>query len=703
MIPRLGVFLSCLCALSAAPAEEKGEPKPLTLHDHHPFRSLGEGETWPERRAEIRRHVQLAAGLLPLPEKTPLNARRFGAVEGDGFRVERVYLESFPGHFVTGSLFTPAGDSRVHGLVDGKRPGVLCPHGHWREGRFYDLMERSGMRKVREEIAIGGERFVSAARNPVIARCVQLARMGCVVFVYDMLGYADSIQFAEHRRGPREAMNGKAPGEWGFVSPQATLHLQTNFGLQTWNSVRALDFLEGLEMVDPDRILVTGASGGATQTMMVTAIDERVDAAFPAVMVSTAMQGGCTCENSHYLRIGQGNIDIAAATAPRPLGLTAADDWTVELEEKGHPDLETLYERIGAPGHYEAHFNTHFQHNYNHVSRTQMYAFLNRHFELGLEEPILEEDYPYLGPDELSVWADPSEKPDDLVVGAAHEREVNRLWAEDAASRWAGALAEAEKGDFSELEEWIAPAWETILRGGIARSVEGVFEEESSEKIDGGVRREGWMRRKGGEERLRATLLRPAEPNGEAVIRLGAGEAERADTAFEGATILLPTLHGQPDSETANPALTQSGKGDPPADSWRRSPVYYYGYNDSAFVRRVREVAAAAAMLRAHPDWGVERVTVEARGGLAAVALAARGLVGDTIDDLRIDLDGFSFADVDDLHGEYMVPGALRYGGVAGLALLEARHGSALQGGDRIDGLPRAVYEALAERATAGE
>ena len=239
-------LLISVIAVSLSQGQETRFTEPVTLHDYHPFRQLAEGEKWETRKAEIRNRIQLASGLLPFPEKTPLKAERYGVVERDGFKVERVFFESFPGHFVTGSLFTPTGESEAIGLVDGKRPGVLCPHGHWTDGRFFDQEQRSGIQGVRRELAIGAERFQSAAHNPIIARCVHLARMGCVVLVYDMIGYADSVQLPEHRRGPRETMNSAEPGQWGFVSPQATLRLQTNFGLQTWNSVRALDYLAGL-------------------------------------------------------------------------------------------------------------------------------------------------------------------------------------------------------------------------------------------------------------------------------------------------------------------------------------------------------------------------------------------------------------------------------------------------------------------------
>src|SRR5262249_53578254 len=159
---------------------------------------------------------------------------------------------------------------------------------------------------------------------PLQARCVQLARMGCVVFFYDMVGYADSRPIG-HRAG--------------FTDAEAELRLQSFMGLQTFNSIRALDFLLSLPEVDPKRIGVTGASGGGTQTFILGAIDDRPAAAFPAVMVSTAMQGGCICENCSYLRQDCGNIDLAALFAPRPLAMSGAKDWTIDIETKGLPAL----------------------------------------------------------------------------------------------------------------------------------------------------------------------------------------------------------------------------------------------------------------------------------------------------------------------------------------------------------------------------
>jgi hypothetical protein len=453
--------LLCLLAL-VAPGEE-----PLrNLDSGFPMQSVANIADWPQRQAEIRLRILVAAGLHPVPLRTPLKPIVHGKVERAEYSVERVILESFPGHYLTGSLYRPKGFS-------GKRPALLTPHGHWKDGRFYD----HGEARMKQEIETGGERFAVGGRHPIQARCVQLARMGCIVFNYDMEGYADSVQLG-HRCPPR------GPGLLG--SPQAELQGQTIFGLQTWNSIRALDFLASLPDVDGERIGVTGASGGGTQSMIISAIDRRVAVAFPAVMVSEDMQGGCTCENASHLRISQGNIDIAAATAPRPLGLIAADDWTRGLETRGHPQLSSLYERLGEADRYEAHFHIQFKHNFNAVNRQHLYHFVNRHFQLGLPEPIEERDYQPLDPvTEASVWTETQPKPTGDQVGEAHERQLLAAWTAASTAAWAamdeqstalvvrdglriliGPVANSATGDVLQLDKLELPAKARLIHQG---------------------------------------------------------------------------------------------------------------------------------------------------------------------------------------------------------------------------------------------
>ncbi|GAH04583.1 unnamed protein product, partial [marine sediment metagenome] len=252
------------------------------------------------------------------------------------------------------------------------------------------------------------ERFEQSGRFPKLARCAQLARMGCVVFIFDMLGYADSQQIsrslAHGFRQQRPELD--TPTRWGFFSTQAELRLQSIMGLQTWNSIRALDFLCPLPDVDSQRIGVTGGSGGGTQTILLCAIDPRPVVSFPNGMVSTAMQGGCTCENCCLLRIGTGNVELAALFAPKPQGMTAADDWTREMMTDGYPQLQSLYALFGAKDRVLCRKLTHFHHNYNYVTRATMYGWFNQYLQLGLKDPIVEEDWRPLSAAQQSVWDD---------------------------------------------------------------------------------------------------------------------------------------------------------------------------------------------------------------------------------------------------------------------------------------------------------
>src|SRR5688500_14372700 len=166
-----------------------------TLHDYFPFTPVDSPQQWSRRAAQLRRQVLVSNGLWPLPTRTPLDAVIHGKVERDDYTVEKVYFQSVPGHFVSGSLYRPKGGATPRAT----RPAVLCPHGHWPKGRCHD----NGAAETRRQISQGAERFEVGGRRPLRARCVQLARMGCVVFIYDMEGFADSVQL-EHRLGPRD-------------------------------------------------------------------------------------------------------------------------------------------------------------------------------------------------------------------------------------------------------------------------------------------------------------------------------------------------------------------------------------------------------------------------------------------------------------------------------------------------------------------
>jgi len=642
----------------------------ITLNSYFPFAPSASPEAWAKRAKRVRRQLLVATGLWPMPTKTPANAVIHGKIDRGDYTVEKVFLESFPGHFVTGNLYRPKG-------TRGPGPGVLCPHGHWANGRFYD----AGEKKVRQEIEHGAEKYDPAGRYPIQARCAKLARMGCTVFQYDMVGYADSTQLP-HRPGLRQQMN--TPESWGYFSPQAESRMQNTMGLQTYNSIRALDWLGDLPEVDPKRIGVTGASGGGTQTFILCAADPRPAVAFPAVMVSTAMQGGCTCENACYLRVETGNIELAALIAPRPLGMTAANDWTQEIETKGLPELKQLYTMLGVEDLVMArHFP--FPHNYNYVSRGVMYGWMNRHLKLGQAEPIVEDDFEPLSAAELSVWDDEHPKP---PGGEEHERALLRWITEDSEKQMA-ALVPSDGASLERYREVVGGAVDVMIGRGLPERGEVTVDWQPS---DASVFAKhqlalGLLNVKSRGEQLPLVMLMPSPGekwNRQAVVWIdklgkqamfeqhGKPKAAIQKLLDGGMAVIGVDLFGQGE-------FTADGK--PPAKA-RLDPKrthyagYTYGYNHPVFSQRVHDILSVVALLRhgAHGDPGAEKVHLVGLGGAGHWVAAAAARAGKAVDRVVVDTAGFRFARLTAFEDPDFLPGGAKYLDLPGILALAAPH-----------------------------
>jgi dienelactone hydrolase len=572
-----------------------------------------------------------------------------------------------PGHYVTGSLYRPKGRT-------GKLPAVLCPHGHWKDGRFHAYNDK----ELKAQIAIGAERFLAGGRYPLQSRCVQLARMGCVVFHYDMIGYADSVQLA-HRPGVRQAMN--TAENWGFFSPQAELRLQNMMGLQTWNSIRAFDFLSALPDVDPERIAVTGASGGGTQTFLLLAVDDRPAAGLPCVMVSTSMQGGCTCENATYLRIGAGNIDLAALAAPRPLALTAADDWTRELRTKGFPDLASLYKMLDREDVFEAAFHTHFEHNYNSVNRMFIYDCVNRFLELGFESPILERDFVPLSQDEMTVWTGDHPRPEGDQVGDTHERALLQWWAEDARRQ-----IDDDAKNRDDDHTLAGGAWDVILGGHLEDMGEAEIKLVTKTDLAGCQLKLALVNRTGGGAQLPIALLHPAGNwNGAYVLwttdRGKAGLFNSDDAPSAAVQALLDAGYGVvgvdcfyqgeflPDGSPLVKARLNLADNDE-SEAWKHAAAYTFGYNRPLFAQRVRDILTVLRAMQSAvlPAKTIHLVGVGREAG--PLVLAARLQSGEAVGKTAVHTDQFQFTSVTRLDDPMFVPGAVKYGDVEGLVRL---------------------------------
>ncbi|MEN6644797.1 MAG: acetylxylan esterase [Armatimonadia bacterium] len=359
---------------------------PRTLDDVFTFPRYKTLAEWEHTAADIRQHLLACTGLLPMPDKCPLNPRFLGRFERDGYSVEKVLLETWPGFFLGGSLYRPLGKS-------GPFPAIINPHGHWARGRLHNDPDLGSLP----------------------GRFINLALQGHVAFAYDMIGYNDTFQLPHDFLGDREAL-------WGI----------SLLGLQLWNSIRAVDFVESLPEVDKKRLGCTGASGGGSQTFLLTAVEPRIAASLPAVMVSAHMQGGCVCENAPSLRLRYSNVQIAACTAPRPLHLIACtNDWTKNMATDEFPAIQSIYRLYGAEDNV-SFFIQEANHNYNYASRQSCYQFFGKHF-LGENDPEKLREQPFTVESDNDLLALPDKRP---AKGALGQAAIMRSLEGAALNQW---------------------------------------------------------------------------------------------------------------------------------------------------------------------------------------------------------------------------------------------------------------------------
>ncbi|MDG2011853.1 MAG: hypothetical protein P8J33_00010, partial [Pirellulaceae bacterium] len=664
------IFIFGVIHADVSPLVAQGEePHPLqqmrTLNSDFPFlvpETLGQ---WRQQREKLRQHLQVSLGLWPMPSRTPLIPIIHGKLDMGEYSIEKVIFESFPGFFVTGNLYRPARPERFS--ANGKLPAVLCPHGHFPEGRFLWVSDE----KLQQEMVSGAEEFPSNGRSPLQARCANLAIRGCVVFHYDMLGYADSQQItydlAHGFRKQRPEMNGLEA--WGFYSPQAELRLQSVMGLQTWNSIRSLDFLCELPDVDIERIGVTGCSGGGTQTFILCALDARPAAAFPAVMVSTAMQGGCTCENCCNLRIAAGNVDFAALFAPKPLGLTAADDWTVNMPNKGFPELESLYRlyreqdaNVVMP---QLHANLNFPHNFNQVSREAMYRFFQKHLSLAGEVATDEQEIVVKTAAELTVYNERYPRP---TWSDEQERALLKGWMEASTLSSKGDKVITKK-QIQDLLTLLAVALQSIVSHPdslleFRPILEETFDREKGppvERIKGslvakenGLKTDLDLLMPGSNQVGIDTVLLTLDQQGwDPKKKINGPLTQRSRMPDSGNLLAHLTISQFPDTNRMTP-------------NGRESAGYTFGYNRSVFAWRVSQVLYAVEYLSSRYPQAKIKIQTHIEGLAPVAAMAFSATSNPQVQALDCPLNGFRFAQVTRFQDPNFLPGGARYKDVLG-------------------------------------
>ncbi len=661
------------------------------LNNYFPFAVPDTARAWETRRDHLRMRLRVALGLWPQPAKTPLNAKIYGKSLRDGFTIEKVHFESYPGHFVSGLLFRPE-------AAEGKSPAVLTPHGHG--GRMQDHGDG-----IKELIENGDEKFENSGRFPKLARCAQLARMGCVTFIYDMEGYVDSLQIpmeVSHRLNDRRP-DLESPSQWGFFSAQAEMRMQSIMGVQTWNSIRALDFLQSLPDVDGKRIGITGGSGGGTQTILLGALDARPIVSFPQGMVSTAMQGGCPCENCSLLRVDTGNIELTALFAPRPIAMTGANDWTKDIQTKGYPELQQLYKMVGDVDDVFCVSYLNFGHNYNYVTRRHMYHWFNKHMNLGLEEPIVEQDWKPLTPEEYSVWDDEHPAPE---AGVPHEIKLLRAIDKDSNRQIARVLRSAEN-KVEALQGLHGAALKAIVGRGlssvdeISRVKVGKFEREGYHEFTDILRYDP-----AGEElpvasffptktKWTGTVVVWADGQGKAGMYGDDGKPNKeiASLLAEGVSVIGADLLYQGEFLKEGTSLDSQRLA---TTTSRKIPAYTYGYNNALFVQRVHDLLTLISFV-ANDEHGTKNIVLVGANGAGPIAATARALAGEKVHTAIIDTNGFRFGNITQYDDVNFLPGAIKYGDLPGILALSAPYRLMVVGED-VPAFTKAIYEAAGAR-----
>ncbi len=558
-----------LLALAQVPARDSRNTDLPNVDTHFVPRTYKTLAEWEDRKRTLRTQILSAAGLLPMFPKNDLHPQIFGRIQNRDCFIEKVLIETLPGYFLAGNLYRP-----LQPAPPGRYPAVISPHGHWSYGRLENT------------------EIVS-----VPARAINLARQGYVVFSYDMVGYNDTIQT------PHDF--GDAPVEqlWGFSA----------FGLQLWNSIRAIDFLEKLPDVNPRMIGATGASGGATQTYYVSAVDDRVRFSAPANMVSLLMQGGGLCENAPGLRLGTNNVEIAAMMAPRPMIISGSTgDWTRNLRAEEYPAVRAIYDLYGKTQDVEMFFQD-APHNYNKPNREATYAFFGK-------QVLHEADASKLKEQTIRM-----EKLQDMIV--LHDRKLpaTALTFPQLFAEWR-LRADQQTSDLRErLTAALAVEWPAQ-----------VASKGTGERV--------FLGRLGKGDRIPAIWINGSKPAA-LVVHPGGAEAARMDPAVTrllqaGRAVLLIDAF-------------QTGAAVEPRD---RSVKMFLTFNKSDDANRVQDIITALAWLK-------QPKTQLIGLGKAAVWCAFAAAVSPADVDLRADLSGFQGTD-EQFVKDFFVPGIQRAGGL---------------------------------------
>lgn len=293
---------------------------------------------WEARKDTLRKEVRARLGIDKLLAVCSKDAPEYGKIRKfDGYTVQNFRLKTANGHTVCGSIYAPKGK--------GKHPLIICPNGHFSNGRYGTVQQQ---------------------------RLATLARMGAICVDYDLWGWGESADEV---------------GSKAHQTPEAHV-------MQALNGIRILDWMIQRKDVDKTRVGVNGGSGGGTQSVLLSVLDDRYTACCPVVSVSSWFDGGCPCESGMPIQLAGGgtcNAELAAMFAPKPMMLVSdGGDWTSTTPELEYPYIKRIYGFYGAD---DKVMNVHLpkeRHDFGPNKRNAVYKFFIETFNLDASK--LDED-----------------------------------------------------------------------------------------------------------------------------------------------------------------------------------------------------------------------------------------------------------------------------------------------------------------------
>ena len=293
---------------------------------------------WEARKDTLRKEVRARLGIDKLLAVCSKDAPEYGKIRKfDGYTVQNFRLKTANGHTVCGSIYAPKGK--------GKHPLIICPNGHFSNGRYGTVQQQ---------------------------RLATLARMGAICVDYDLWGWGESADEV---------------GSKAHQTPEAHV-------MQALNGIRILDWMIQRKDVDKTRVGVNGGSGGGTQSVLLSVLDDRYTACCPVVSVSSWFDGGCPCESGMPIQLAGGgtcNAELAAMFAPKPMMLVSdGGDWTSTTPELEYPYIKRIYGFYGAD---DKVMNVHLpkeRHDFGPNKLNAVYKFFIETFKLDASK--LDED-----------------------------------------------------------------------------------------------------------------------------------------------------------------------------------------------------------------------------------------------------------------------------------------------------------------------